>query len=143
MRELVVKSELEELTKVLEFMESLLDETSCGPRERMQLNLAMEEMFVNIVNYAYEDNAEKKPEIIVRVNYEEITGLFSVALLDQGSEFDPLSVAELDVDEKAESDVIGGLGIYLVKESMDHVKYKRVEGTNIFVFGKFIDTEDM
>ena len=89
----------------------------------MQIDLAVEEIFVNIANYAY------RP---VRENPLEVTLTF----LDSGAPYDPLAKEDPDITLDVKDRQIGGLGIFLVKQTMDDVKYEYKNGRNILTLTK-------
>ena len=100
---------------------------------QMQIDVAVEEIFVNIAHYAYNPevgNAMVRVEILPDVPSVDIT------FIDQGVPYDPLAKADPDVTLSAEERQIGGLGIFMVKKTMDDVKYEYVNGHNILTLKK-------
>ena len=138
-RELTVEANKENLGKVMTFLESRLEELGCTPKAQMQISVAMEEIFINVASYAYEHLKEKQSgQGIVSIRVEDTVDPRSVAvtLVDSGIPFDPLAREDPDVTLSAEKRGIGGLGIYMVKKSMDHVHYEYKDGKNIMTFRK-------
>ena len=102
----------------------------------MQIAVAVEELFVNIANYAYPDgDGSMRPEICT--DDEAVTLRF----VDSGIAFNPLQEEEPDVTADAESRKIGGLGIYMVKKTMDSVQYERKDNENILTVTKKLHAE--
>ena len=101
----------------------------------MQVLVAIEEIYVNIANYAYGEKVGRCKVIIdVKDNDGKTTAIIS--LRDSGIEFDPLGRADPDITLSAEERQIGGLGIYMVKKSMDKVTYQYINGENILTVEK-------
>ena len=121
------------LDTVISFVEEELEKIDCPMKAVMQISVCTEEMFINVASYAY---THEEGAITLSVNAEP--GAVSVTLTDSGVPFDPLSAKTPDITLSAEDRKIGGLGIYMVKQSMDHVTYQRKDGKNIFTMTKNI-----
>ena len=100
---------------------------------QMQVELAVEEIFVNIANYAYHPELGEA-EVDVDAGGDPPT--VTIRFLDHGKPFNPLEREDVDVTAAAESRSIGGLGILLVKKSMDDVEYSYEDGKNILTIRK-------
>ena len=133
MDELTVDARTENLHKVLAFLTERLEEYGCSPRAQRQIEVAAEEIFVNIANYAY---APDSGSATVRFSREGRMAV--VSFLDSGIPYDPLAKPDPDLTLSAKERPIGGLGIYMVKKSMDSVAYERRDGKNIFTMRKAI-----
>ena len=132
-RELDVEACDEQLPNVLAFVEKRLEGANCTPKAKMQLDLAVEEIFVNIAHYAY------SPEIgraTVRVDVTEDPVCVTITFIDKGVPYDPLKKDDPDVSLSADEREIGGLGIYLTKQIMDEVSYEYKDGQNILTLKK-------
>ena len=116
MKSISLKPELKELYRLNEF---ILNEL---PEENLQVNLILEELFVNIVNYS-------KAEYI-KVNIEFETPLLTMEFIDNGIEFNPLLKENPKLPETIDEAQIGGLGIFLTKEMADELEYQHVNGEN-------------
>lgn len=123
-----------ELQNVIAFVEEELERLECSMKIVMQITVCVEEMFVNVAHYAYVDN---KGSVKVALDYNE--GAFSITLEDSGIEFNPLEKKDPDITLSAEDRDIGGLGIFMVKKTMDEVSYKRDNNKNIFYMKKIIN----
>lgn len=123
----------EALPDALAFVEEELDKNDCPMKTVMQITVCVEEMFVNVAHYAY---GGKQGEVTMTLDMEN--GLFSIQLTDEGMPFDPLAKEDPDITLSAEERNIGGLGIFMVKKSMNEVSYERRGNKNIFIMKKEI-----
>lgn len=135
MKELTIAATVENIEAVTDFVNQQLEELSCPMKAQMQINIAIDELFSNIAHYSY------NPEIgqaTVRVEVMENPLAVSITFIDNGVPFDPLSKEDPDLTLSAEERQIGGLGIYMVKESMDEITYEYKDGQNILSIKKCI-----
>lgn len=116
MKSISLKPELTELYSLNEFILNELKE------ENLQVDLIVEEIFVNIVNYS------KTDFIKVYVKFENPT--LTIEFIDNGREFNPLLKEDPKIPKTIDDTPIGGLGIYLTKEFADKLDYNRVNGEN-------------
>lgn len=121
----------EQLPEVTKFIEDELESLDCPMRETMQISIAVEEIFINIASYSY-PNLDGSAKITFDAGNSGIT----ISFCDNGVPFNPLERKDPDVDKKAEDDTIGGLGIYMVKQTMDNVEYRYENGYNILTIRK-------
>ena len=135
MHELTIDAKVELLDQVLAFLDETLEALECPPKVQMQLDVAVEELYVNIARYAY--NPTVGPAT-VRVEVEQDPLAVSITFIDHGVPYDPLKKPDPDVTLSAEERQIGGLGIYMVKKSMDGVDYEYKDGQNILRIQKNI-----
>ena len=134
MSELNIEATVENLPQVLAFVDELLEQHDCSMRTQMQVDVAVEELFVNIAHYAYQPNTGSaliRAEIL-----EGDPPTLSVTFIDRGMPYDPLAKEDPDVTLAAEDRQIGGLGIYMVKKSMDDMRYRFEDGQNILTIEK-------
>ena len=125
------KANKDSLPEVTEFVEDVLESLDCPMRETMQISVAVEEIFVNIASYAYPDTAGDAD-----VTIESTDNNIIISFEDSGVPFNPLDKEDPDVAAKAEGDSIGGLGIYMVKKTMDNVEYRYENHHNLLVISK-------
>ena len=133
MAELLITAQTENLDEVLAFVDEQLEKVGCSMKIQMQIDLAVEEIFVNISHYAY------SPEIgMANINVEVTQNPLSVSLtfVDQGVPYNPLEKVDPDTTLSAEERDIGGLGIFMVKKNMDDVCYEYKDGQNILSLRK-------
>ena len=136
MREMDIAATLENLDTVMAFVDQQLEEVGCSMKAQMQIDIAVEEVYVNIAHYAY------NPEIggvTIRVQIEEEPLAVILTFIDKGKPYDPLAKEDPDVTLAAEDRQIGGLGIFMVKKSMDNVSYEYNEGRNILTLKKKLE----
>ena len=135
MKELTIAATVENIEAVTDFVNQQLEELACPMKAQMQINIAIDELFSNIAHYSY------NPEIgqaTVRVEVMENPLAVSITFIDNGVPYDPLSKEDPDLTLSAEGRQIGGLGIYMVKESMDEITYEYKDGQNILSIKKCI-----
>jgi len=99
--------------------------------KRFKLELALEEVLVNVVHYAYKD---KEGWLELGVHTAAETGCVCICIKDAGHPFNPLLKEEPDLTLDIEDRQIGGLGIYLVKNMVDDLNYERRDNLNIATF---------
>ena len=136
MREMDIAATLENLDTVMAFVDQQLEEAGCSMKTQMQIDIAVEEVYVNIAHYAY------NPEIggvTIRVQIEEEPLAVILTFIDKGKPYDPLAKEDPDVTLSAEDRQIGGLGIFMVKKSMDNISYEYNEGRNILTLKKKLE----
>ncbi len=133
MNELDIEATVDNLPKVVDFIGQHLEEAECSMKDQMQIELAVEEVFVNIANYAYTPG---KGHAIVRVEVTEEPICVTITFIDEGNPYDPLAREDPDVTLSAEDRQIGGLGIFMVKKSVDDVNYEYKDGQNILTLKK-------
>jgi len=133
MKELDIEAVKDNITEVLGFIDEQLESTGCSPKTLMQIDLAAEEIFVNIAEYAYDP--ETGPAT-VRVEVKPDGSAVIITFIDHGVPYDPLAKEDPDVTLSAAERKVGGLGIFLVKKNMDNIKYKYVNGSNILTIIK-------
>ena len=123
----------EQLDNVLAFIDAELEKADCGMKTATQINIAVEEIFVNIAHYAYGEN-----EGMAKVSFGVADGMSTIRFEDTGKPFDPLAKQDPDITLAAEDRAIGGLGIFMVKKTMDNVTYQYKDGKNILTIMKRI-----
>ncbi len=133
MKRLEVPAEIERLEEVQAFADSFLEEMDCSMKIQMTLDIAIEELFVNIAHYAY---PEGEGSVVMEVDRDGST--FIMRFIDTGIPFDPLAKRDPDITLSAEEREIGGLGIFMVKKTMDKVEYEHVDDKNILTIRKVI-----
>ena len=133
MKELNIAATVENIETVTDFVNEQLEALDCPMKAQMQIDIAIDELFSNIAHYAY------NPEIgqaTVRVEVIEDPLAVTITFIDNGVPYDPLAKADPDTTLSAEERDIGGLGIYMVKKSMDEIAYEYKDGQNILKIKK-------
>ena len=122
---------LDELERLAAAMDQLGKDWGIPANYIMELNLAVEELFTNIVFYAYDDQEQHEIEILFE---HPETGCVLITLSDDGKAFNPLENPTGDnLVKSLEEREIGGLGIHLVRKMVSHIEYKRLDGRNILL----------
>ena len=133
MAELQLEAKRDNLSQLQEFLDTTLMELGCPMKLVIPLQIAAEEIYINIASYAYE-GGEGSATILA----DKVDGQVRLQFIDQGTPYDPLAREDPDVTLSAEERPIGGLGIYMVKKSMDDVTYEYRDGSNILTLWKRI-----
>ena len=135
MKELTIDATVENIAQVTAFVDEQLEELNCPMKAQMQIDVAIDELFGNIAHYAY------NPEVgaaTVRVEVMQDPLAVIITFIDNGVQYDPLVREDPDITLSAEEREIGGLGIYMVKKSMDEIAYEYKDGQNILTIKKQI-----
>ena len=134
MEKITVDAVVENLQEVIDFATGQLETRDCPMKASMQLELVIEEIFVNIASYAY--HPETGPATFC-MEFEENPAAVLMTFIDGGTPYNPLEKSDpdttLDIDERD----IGGLGIFLVKKNVDEISYEYTDGKNILHMKKF------
>ena len=131
-RSLTLTNDVQQVPQLAEFVDHVCEAMGFDDLTTMQMNLAIEEAVVNVMNYAYPEGTTGSVNVEVQANDARLKFVIS----DSGKHFDPTSVAEADTTLSAEDRSIGGLGIYLVRQLMDSVNYERIGGFNVLTLRK-------
>ena len=131
MKSLEIEASLQNLDQVLEFLEEQLFDAGCSMKAAMQLQLAAEEIFVNIASYAYAPGVGDA-EISVCV----ADGAAEITFVDSGVAYDPVHRADPNLNLTADEREVGGLGIFMVKKTMDDMRYAYRDGKNVLTIRK-------
>lgn len=135
MKELTLDAQIDNLPSVLAFVDEIMEEHEVGMKTMMQIDIAVEELFVNIASYAYAPDSGKAT---VRVETEDNPNRIKITFIDTGTPYNPLEKEDPDITLSAEERQTGGLGIFMVKKSMDDMAYEYCEGANILTVSKLI-----
>jgi anti-sigma regulatory factor (Ser/Thr protein kinase) len=134
-KKLVLEAKVENLVAVNEFVDEILQPLNCSMKIQMQLELAVEEIFVNIANYAYGESTGKA---FITGRILENPLRLELVFMDEGTPYNPLARKDPDLEQKMEDRTIGGLGIYLVKKNVEEIAYSYQEGKNVLTLCKHI-----
>jgi anti-sigma regulatory factor (Ser/Thr protein kinase) len=135
MRELTIEARIDNLNQAMGFVDETLEEAMCPMKAQMQVDVAVEEIFVNVASYAY---APGVGNVTIRMEIQENPRTVVITFIDSGVPYDPVAKADPDVSLSAEERGIGGLGIFMVKKSMDDMVYEYKDGQNILSIKKAI-----
>ncbi|MBP1562138.1 MAG: ATP-binding protein [Oscillospiraceae bacterium] len=123
------------LDDVLAFVEEELEKADCPMKTVMAITVAIEEVFVNVSHYAYPNGSG---EASLSIDFDSESRLMTFVLKDSGIPFNPLAKPDPDITLSAEERQIGGLGIYMMKKTMDEVSYAYKDEKNILTMKKTI-----
>lgn len=133
MKELIIEADRMNLPQVQAFIDEQLEEAGCPMPTQITIDVAVEELFVNIASYAYE-HGEGVAVVQVTVHEEPLS--VEITFIDNGVPYDPLAKADPDITLPAKERKKGGLGIFMVKNTMDNVRYEYKDGKNILTIMK-------
>ena len=131
-KSIVLANEISEISRLNGFIEEIGEEFGLTPDVVFNLNLVLEEAVVNIINYAY----PKEDHQWIYLSAKLQDGTIILVLTDTGKEFDPTMAPEADITLSADEREIGGLGIFLIRQIMNEVKYERIDGKNVLTLEK-------
>ena len=133
MQSLTVAATVDNLDRVTAFVDAFLEEQDCPMKTQMQIDLCVEEIFVNIAHYAYPDK-DGEAQVLI----SETDGIVELTFIDSGIPYDPLKKEDPDITLSSQERQIGGLGVFLVKKNMDTVTYRYENSQNILAMTKAI-----
>ncbi len=123
MQELIIEAKIENMDIVQDFISTNLQ--GCTAKVQHKISIAVDEIFSNVAHYAYNP---KVGDLTIRILMDDA---ITIEFEDRGIAYDPLSLSTPDVTLSAEEREIGGLGIFMVKNIMDSVEYRREEDRNV------------
>ena len=133
MKEMSIAATIENIEVVTDFVNEQLEALDCPMKAQIQIDVAIDELFGNIAHYAYHPEVG---EATVRVEVIQEPLAVVITFIDNGVPYDPLAKADPDITLSAEDREIGGLGIFMVKKSMDEITYEYKDGQNILAIKK-------
>ncbi|MBO4611316.1 MAG: SpoIIE family protein phosphatase [Bacteroidales bacterium] len=131
-RRLVLKNSIDQISLLPAFVEDAVKASKLNPEMESSLNLALEEAVTNVIDYAYPERTEGEVLIDAAVTDKALT----FTITDNGKPFDPTARPEVDINAGVEDRPIGGLGIHLVRQIMDEVRYERRGEKNVLIITK-------
>lgn len=127
---------LDDIPKVTEFVEAELEKMDCPMKTVIQINVAIDEIYSNIVRYGY----PKEPgPVTVKVIEEKRPHRVSICFVDEGIPYNPLTKEDPDITLSAEERGVGGLGIFMVKKTMDEMRYMYENNSNVLTITKNLE----
>ena len=133
MKELTVEAIVEQIETVTEFVNAELEKLDCPMKARIQLDIAIDEIVSNIAYYAY---GERTGTVTVRIEALQEENGVQLMFLDSGVPYDPLTRQDPDISAEIEERKEGGLGIFLVRKTLDDMKYEYKDGQNCLTIRK-------
>ena len=131
-----LKNDIAELKTLCRQLESVGDALGLPQRFVFEINLALDELFTNIISYGFAEHSEHAIQVFIAT----ADGMLTITVEDDGIPFNPIARAEPRVPATIEDCTIGGLGIYLIKNLMDDVCYRRDQDKNVLTLKKRIET---
>ena len=131
-RHLILHNDIQQIPQLAEFVEKVASLAHLDSGLSLSLNLALEEAVTNVILYAYPEGADGLVDVEAIIRPDQLQFLVT----DSGKPFDPTAAPEADITLDVEDRPIGGLGIFLIRNIMDNVYYKRVDGKNILTMSK-------
>jgi anti-sigma regulatory factor (Ser/Thr protein kinase) len=138
MKELVIDAKRENLPAVLAFVDEQLEAVECPMLTQTSIDVAVEEVFINIASYAY-DTESGTATVQVTVLQDPLS--VEITFIDNGTQYDPLAKEDPDITLPKQKRKKGGLGIFMVKKTMDDVVYEYKYGKNILTIKKKLNEE--
>lgn len=133
MKELTLAATVENIKTVTDFVNEQLEALGCSMKAQMQIDIAIDELFGNIAHYAYKPDVGS---VTVQVEVTQEPLAVIITFIDGGVPYDPLKSEDPDITLSAEERQVGGLGVYMVKKTMDEILYKYKDGKNILSIKK-------
>jgi anti-sigma regulatory factor (Ser/Thr protein kinase) len=118
---------------VLSFIDTELEQAGTDMKTQFHIDLAVEEIFVNIANYAY---LEETGDATINFEISGEPSIVQIQFKDSGKAYNPLENQDPDISLAAEDRIIGGLGVFLVKKNMDELFYQYENNQNILTIRK-------
>lgn len=132
--EMAVRTSIECEEKIIDFVNMHLQKAGCPDKIRAQIDMAIDEIFSNILQYAYPSNSggEVRIQILTKKNVSA-----TIFFTDSGIPFNPLDRKDPDISLSVDERQVGGLGIYIVKKTMDVFCYEYKHNQNILKISKY------
>jgi len=131
-KDITLSNDVQQVPLLSEYVDEVCEVVGFDPVTTMQMNLALEEAVVNVMNYAYPPDTQGDIHIVAAANDKRL----KFVITDNGMPFDPTSRRPVDTTLSAEERPIGGLGIHLVSQLMDSINYERKDDTNVLTLRK-------
>ena len=133
-KSIVLPNDTKEVPRLAAFVEEVCEPLGIDPAATLEINLALEEAVVNVMEYAYPSGT--KGDVTIEAVSSDVW--LKVTIIDSGASCDPTVQADADISLSLEERPIGGLGIHLVRQLMDSSNYERIDGLNVLTLSKKI-----
>jgi anti-sigma regulatory factor (Ser/Thr protein kinase) len=127
-----LKNRLSELDKLCDNIRQFCEDRGVSKRQTFEINLALDELFTNIISHGFEDNNEHHVNVTCKSEGDKL----KITIEDDGVPFNPTAAPHPNLKCAFKDREIGGLGIHLIRSYMDHIEYNRRGGKNILVLTK-------
>lgn len=138
MKKWTVEADRDRVDEVVDFVETEIMSAECEKKAQRQIKMAVEEIFLNICAYAYQGETGS---VELTIDIDD-NGMMSLCFADRGTPFDPLQKQDPDVHQPGRERQLGGLGIFMVKKTMDDMVYEYRDGQNTLTIIKRLRTEN-
>lgn len=129
-----LKNDLTELDRLCQNCETVGVSMGMTKKLIFEINLALDELFTNIISYGFKDDKEH----VIKIDIQAENNVLTIRIEDDGTPFNPVEADAPDLECRIEDCKIGGLGIHLIKSLMDEIRYERVNDMNILYLKKRI-----
>jgi len=136
---LTLKNDARQVSLLNDFMKGVLGRLDIASKQAKEIRLAVEEVVVNVMSYAYPIGVEGDITVTVSSDGHQLKFIIS----DTGTPFDPTEINQADITLSIEDRPIGGLGFHLVRQLVDSINYERQDGRNILTLRKRIVKSDI
>lgn len=133
-----LKNDIRELAALSRHLETLGRQAEIPARTLLELNLALDELFTNIITYGFPQGGEHR----IRFQLQADPRRLRVVIEDDGVPFDPVACPPADPPCPLEDRRVGGLGLHLVRNLMDEMSYRRAQGKNVLTLCKRIERHE-
>ena len=124
---LTLRNHTSEVTRLVDRLEAFGAEAGLPPDVTFRLTLSLDEIVSNVIRHGFDDHAEHQ----ILVTLAVADGHVTATVVDDGSAFDPREAPLPNLDAPLEERQAGGLGMHLVRETMDEIDYRREDGRNV------------
>ncbi len=124
---LTLRNHSSEISRLVDRLDAFGAEAGLPPDVTFRLTLALDEIVSNVIRHGFDDDAEHQ----ILVTLDVADGLVTATVVDDGAPFDPRDAPLPDLDAPLEQRQAGGLGMHLVRETMDEIEYRREDGRNV------------
>jgi len=129
---LTLKNDLDDLEKLRSFVEDIRKTLSVSKKCQFETNLALEEVFSNILSYGFNRHSDH----FIKITVTTAQGVLNIRVEDDGKPFNPLEAQKPALQYDIKNCGIGGLGIHLIRHVMDDIRYERYQNKNVLIMKK-------
>lgn len=141
MEKICVQATKDGMAEMMKCLTALLETRHCSGKDRMEFEIAMEELLVNVVHYAYGDGQGDMTAEYEMVEKDRRNVSFKIVVTDEGIPYNPLNREDPDITLSAEERSIGGLGIFMARKFLDSLEYAYEDGKNCLTVTKNFEVE--
>lgn len=135
---LILRNQVSEIARLVDRVEAFGAEAGLPPDVTFRVTLALDEAVSNVIRHGFTDSKDHSVDVAISVDGETVTA----TVRDDGIPFDPHAAPAPDLDAPIEERKPGGLGVHLVKATMDDVRYRREDGRNVLIMRTSVQSRD-